>query len=466
MKDSKWIRFLQKHGRKIIAMILAVAILGSLTNLGVFSALFRQAQQTEPETTEPATTEPPTTEPETTAEVVPQESLTPEQELEQTADYLTDAIAKAPEDAKLYAQRAAVYYNLGNTEAAVADYTTALSLKEDPETRYLRAVVYTSSGNSQAAYDDLSAALEADPDNKDYLSLMADTCNALQKYRQSLQCLEALLAEDPDNCVLHTLAGDACVYLGEFQKSLPHYEKAISCYSEKAQSDGISKASLYSAYGNGLKTLNRFAEAAVAYDQSLRLEKNKELYFQRGFCLLQSENYEDATQDFTKCIELGYESVLSHFQRGLCHYARGSHSEAIADFRIYEEAFPNKADTWLYMGLCHQSVKEYEAAVSYYQKCIGAEISTGICYYNIGNCYYNQEQYAEAVKNYTCAIDLGSYLYEALLNRGVSYVHLNKYNEAKADLKRVIDECSDSSLVESAKKSYEPIKNITIITRG
>jgi tetratricopeptide (TPR) repeat protein len=69
------------------------------------------------------------------------------------------------------------------------------------------------------------------------------------------------------------------------------------------------------------------------------------------------------------------------------------------------------------------------------------------------------------VDYYTKAIEKDSYLYESLLNRGVSYVKLNKYNEAKADLKKVIDECKDTDLVENATKSYDPIKNITIITK-
>ena len=104
--------------------------------------------------------------------------------------------------------------------------------------------------------------------------------------------------------------------------------------------------------------------------------------------------------------------------------------------------------------------------ITYYYKCIEANISPSSCYFNIGNCYYSDDDYANAIDAYTNAIRFGGFLYESLLNRGICYIQLNKYNEAKADLKRVIDECSDSDLVESASESYEPIKNITIITKG
>ena len=107
----------------------------------------------------------------------------------------------------------------------------------------------------------------------------------------------------------------------------------------------------------------------------------------------------------------------------------------------------------------------YKDAISYYQKCIKAGISTDNCNFNIGNCYYNQKEYSKAVGYYDKSIKAKAYLYESLLNRGVCYIQLNKYNEAKADLKRVIDECKNKDLVKSATKSYDPIKNITIITK-
>ena len=89
----------------------------------------------------------------------------------------------------------------------------------------------------------------------------------------------------------------------------------------------------------------------------------------------------------------------------------------------------------------------------------------GDCNFNIGNCYYNQEKYAEAIPYYTKAIEAEAQVYAAYLNRGNAYLKNNKYNEAKADLKKVIDECTDKDLVDKASKSYEPIKNITIITK-
>ena len=470
MKNHKWIQFIVKHSRRIISFTLVFALLLSLNNISTIQTLISRLLDTEPSdqaTTAPTITDAPTqatTSPTHTTQ--PEETLSPEEELELTLTYLTKEIQKDSTKVELFTQRAAVYYHLGQMDEAIADYTTALSLEEDPLTHYYRAVVYTTAGHTADAYLDLSAALLAEPDNQNYLSLMSDTCNALERYDEALVCLEKLLISDPENCVLHTLAADACVYLSNYEAAAPHYQQAIACYSEDVVESGISKSSLYSAYANTLKALGLFADAAEAYSLSLELTDTKELYFQRGFCLLQAGNYTDAIADFTKCIELDYETAYAHFQRALCYCATDNYHAAIEDFIVYETAFPEKTDSFLYMGLCYQNVGHYYSAANYYYKCIQANISPSSCYFNMGNCYYNVEAYSDAIWAYTYAIQYGDYLYESLLNRGICYIQLNQYNEAKADLKRVINECYDYDLVEKATASYEPIKNITIITKG
>ncbi len=449
LKESKWIRFFKF--KRVLAFLVAIAIL--ITAIGIGPVIGRIRQMiSQKQASAPTTT-------------APTEKLSEKEKMERAVENLTKKLETNKTDPKLYTQRAALYYNLEQYDLAIDDYSSALALKNDPQTHYFRAIVYTVTEQNEEAYSDLLSALWKDPDNKDYLSLMADTSNALKRYSRALICLTALIAQEPENPTLYTLAGDACVYLGKFEESVAHYQNALTYHTETTEKDGISKAALYSAYANSLKSVEKFTEAAEAYTQSLQLKEDKALYFQRGFCLLQSQEYEKAIEDFSKCVELDYEVTVSKFQRGLCYYSIQNYEAAIEDFAAYEQANPDKNDSYLYMGLCYHALEQYDTARNYYIKCIEADISAGDCYFNLGNCYFNEENYSQAVVQYTEAIARNAQLYPALLNRGVAYIKLNKYNEAKVDLKRVIDECTDEALVKNAKDSYEPIKNITIITK-
>ena len=450
MKERKWIQFFKF--KRVLAFLVAIAILITAIGIGPVIGRIRQIIS-EKQASTPTTT------------TAPKKELSKKEQMELSIQNLTKKLETNKTDPKLYTQRAALYYNLEQYDLAIQDYSSALALKNDHKTHYHRAIVYTITEQYENAYNDLLMALWKDPDNKDYLSLMADTSNTLKRYSRALICLNALIAQDAENPTLYTLAGDACVYLGKFEESIDYYKNALTYHTDAAEKDGISKAALYSAYANSLKSVEKFTEAAEAYTQSLQLKEDKALYFQRGFCMLQSQEYEKAIEDFSKCVELGYEVTVSKFQRGLCYYSVGNYQAAIEDFAAYEQANPDKTDTFLYMGLCYHELEQYDAARNYYIKCIEADISAGDCYFNMGNCYFNEENYTQAVAHYTEAIARNAQLYPALLNRGVAYIKLNKYNEAKVDLKRVIDECTDETLVKNAKESYEPIKNITIITK-
>lgn len=452
MNEQNWRRFF--NIKSIIALLLAASVLLSAIGVIPVAEFMRQIRKTLSGATE--TTAP------TGGETG---SSDKEAQYRQALDEVSQQIKENSGRASLYTERAALYYQLKEYDNAIADYTTALGLQPDPETYYLRAIVYTVVDKDKSAYDDLTKALASDPRNKDYRSLMADTCNTLKRYDEARQHLEFLLSTDGTNAILYTLAGDACVYTKDYAAAAGHYKSAIKYYSVKTENNGITKASLYSALANSLKSAEKYTEAIEAYDQALKLADSKELYFQKGFCLLQSEQYEAAIEIFNKCIELDYEVAVSRFQRGLCYYILKQYQNAIDDFTAYEAAFPDKTDTYLYMGLCYQAQEKYDNAIVYFQKSISADISVGDCNFHIGNCYYNKGEFAKAIPYYTTAIDQKAQLYPALLNRGVAYVKLNKYNEAKVDLKRVIDECSDPDLVKKATTSYEPIKNITIITK-
>lgn len=386
-------------------------------------------------------------------------------EAEEEIAKLNEQIKNSPDDADLYLKRAGYFSKLQKYDEALADYTQAIALDPKANTYYLRAMCYILRTEHELAYEDLKNALAQEPENIDYLSSMADVCSALKKYEENIAILEKLLAKDSQNAILYAMAGDTSVYLSDIKGAIAHYNNAIKYYSDAASKAGISKESLYAAKGNCLKTNAQYSEAVTAYNQSLKIAETTSLYFQRGFCLIQLGEYNEAIKDFTKAIDKNYEVPLSMFQRGLCYYSTGKYEQAIGDFSAYEVAFPSKTDSFLYKGLCLQHLKKYSEAIQYLEKSIQAGTSVGDCNFNIGNCYYNQEKYTESIPYYTKAIDANTQVYSAYLNRGVAYLKTNKYNEAKADLKKVIDECSDKDLVATASKHYEPIKNITIITK-
>ena len=84
------------------------------------------------------------------------------------------AVAARPGLAAAWAGRAALHFEAGDPDAAVADLTYALEQREDPSLLFNRAVAHKAAGRQRAAIHDVKRALKLTPGDADTLALLAD----------------------------------------------------------------------------------------------------------------------------------------------------------------------------------------------------------------------------------------------------------------------------------------------------
>lgn len=88
------------------------------------------------------------------------------------------------------------------------------------------------------------------------------------------------------------------------RKKLGDFEGAIISHKKAIELDGTFFRS-YMHLANIYRLLNKSDEALWAYDQSLKIEDaNANLYFQRGETLLRRGAFEEAEEEFNKCINI------------------------------------------------------------------------------------------------------------------------------------------------------------------
>ena len=113
------------------------------------------------------------------------------------------------------------------------------------------------------------------------------------------------------------------------------------------------------------------------------------------------KNYEEAIQDHDKAIKLNPKFASAYNNRGIVKTDLGRHEEAIKDF----------------------------------DKAIEINPKYTIAYNNRGFAKAKLEQYREAIKDYDKAIKINlSGAAETYYNKGISYLCLSKWEDAKADL--------------------------------
>jgi len=209
-------------------------------------------------------------------------------------DLWSYAIEKEPAKASVaYKNRGVYFYETGQFDKAIADYSRAIDL--DP--RYVHA--YNNRG--------LALNAEGQPDRAvvDYSKAIALKPNYFEAYAN-----RGLSFDD----------------LGQIDKAIADYDEAIALKP--------SDYNLYNWRGISFDKTNRFEKAIADYDKAIALNPaSYEAYQNRGVTYLRTKQYDRALQDCSRAIELNRDNALAYDVRGNLYVALGKRDLAAADFR-------------------------------------------------------------------------------------------------------------------------------------
>lgn len=177
---------------------------------------------------------------------------------------LDSGIAAAPEHAGLRKCRADLRRRTGNSEDAARDAAEAvIADPADPQAKAMLGIALCDLGRVADAVACLSEAVKAAPSNFDYREAL---CAALQNAGDPDAAL-AVLTEGINLCPASIAPRNAAILLCVRRRD---FTQAVRL-AENARSAGIADACTFGLKGHALSTLGRHEEAAIAYQDALKL---------------------------------------------------------------------------------------------------------------------------------------------------------------------------------------------------
>lgn len=168
-------------------------------------------------------------------------------------------------------------------------------------------------------------------------------------------------------------------------------------------------------YGRALADL----DAAITYAD----EKTPQMYYLRGKCYQELQNYPVAELDLSRAINADKAFALAYYDRGMIRARElNKYPEAIQDFTNYLNSRGQDKDMRLtalfYRGFCHYLTLKNAAAINDYRTALQQDIKNARLYYLLGKAQAELDSTTAACANFTKAFNLG---YEA------AYGDLNQY---------------------------------------
>lgn len=153
----------------------------------------------------------------------------------------------------------------------------------------------------------------------------------------------------------------------------------------------------------------------------------------KGYKSMNSGDYANAIQSFTKAIQLSPATAWYYHDRAVSFDAIGKYQEAINDFNK-ALSIEKSADSYNGIGITYTNLEKFTDAISYFNKSLALDNTNVETFYNLGYAYGNLKDYDNAIKNFNEALKINPVHERALNGRAITFMTLKKYDEALVDL--------------------------------
>lgn len=259
---------------------------------------------------------------------------------------LGQAIERQRKVPELYMRRGIWQSAANHTDAAIADFTSALAL--DPA--YPAALLMRSQalavrndagrGDLDTAIRDLDRLLERFADSPELRLQRGQILNRAHRFEEAVVDLTAVLKDRPSSAAAATERGQA-------QAELDHNDAAQGDFDLAVKFEPEMPA-VYVARGQFLARIGEEDAALADYDRAIKIyPREAEAYTGRGHVLLQQGDIDAALESFDRAIRFDDTSAYVLSGRASVHQADGDYAAAVRDYRRAVDLDPGEPFTHL-----------------------------------------------------------------------------------------------------------------------
>ncbi len=237
-----------------------------------------------------------------------------------------DAISKSPEKPRPYVVRGFVYYNLGQLDKAIDDFSKALELNPKYKDAYNnRSIAYCQLNQFDKAIGDYTKAIDLDPQYTAAYYNRGIAYENINQWDNALIDFTKAISLDPKYTEAYSNRGVA-------NRNLGHLENAIADYS-KAIEINPSYNSAYSNRGIVYDKLEQWDKAISDYTKAITLDPQvANVYYNRGNTYWKKGEWDKAINDYTKTIEIDPQFAKAYYNRANVYVKLEQWDKAISDY--------------------------------------------------------------------------------------------------------------------------------------
>ncbi len=270
-----------------------------------------------------------------------------------------------------FVNQAEEYYNTGKISLAVKSYQDAISSDPVNPSNYVSlARLQVISGDYEEAVENSQNALLKNPNNPMAYAVMGWGLGFQEKYGEAEIAIKKALSLDPNNALAYAYLAELLMVQGDYTL----YDKAAEASQKALQ------------YGPELMESHRA----------------------RGIVLLNTQNLEEALQEFQTAMTINKNIPDLNLYTGITYKALGDYNQAQEALLAAYALDPTDTVALTELSRAFFGDGRFPQAAQYAEEAVKVDPADPRLHGNLGIIYYKQEKYAEAIDSLKLAVRGGT----------------------------------------------------------
>ena len=332
-------------------------------------------------------------------------------------DYFNKELKDNPKDGYSYSWIAYIRAEQEEYGRALTCANSALKLLPKADKEYCvfaystRANTYKHLGDTAAAIADWTQAIKIDPTVYKSYSERAELYYYLKKYQLADADYQKMIKLDDNQAVIQGYMG-----LGRNLKAQEQYEDAIALFTKVITLYGDEYSSSYSFRAECLLQLNRNEEAVRDIVKALEIDADDKAFWMM-INLPNDESVELMQQKLKLQTVFAPNQPTWHYFMGVLAEANHKYKDAVNAYKK-ANAIAHAPQTDERIALCYEALGDYPSALQYINFCIEADSTRSNYFYSRANMHAELDQIDKSIEDMTRYIELEPKSYYGYYRRG------------------------------------------------
>lgn len=178
----------------------------------------------------------------------------------------------------------------------------------------------------------------------------------------------------------------------------------------------------------------------------------------RGDALYQQKKYNEALKEYQRILAENQDLYQVYDKIGLCYYRLNDTENAIEAFKLMLEKEPQSQDTLINLSAIHFEKGDLEEGMKYFKQLEEKGLIDPSIFYNIGILLFKNRQIDIAIDYLEKCIAVDPMYVNGYYQLALVYLNKGDLEEAKKNLKKIIELAPESEIAAIAKRMLENIE--------